>query len=170
MNTNLQAALEVFFDSPTTPLHIRKIARIINLSPAAVSNYLKELESRDLIKKHREEITTEYKANKESEEFKWRKRINNLKNLYESGLIDYLSKKCALDASIILFGSYSRGEDVENSDIDLAIVGTCNADIHKYEKILKREINILEINPARVSDELKSNIRNGIVIWGYSNL
>ncbi len=169
MNTNLQIVLEVFFDNPTTPLHIRKIARIINLSPAAVSNYLKELESRELIKKYREEVTTEYKANKESEEFKWRKRINNIKSLYESGLITYLVNKYGAFTTIVLFGSYLQGEDWENSDIDIAVISPnkVKVEVTKFKHILKREISIHEPDLKKVSKEFLNNLANGLVLRGY---
>ncbi|RME55057.1 nucleotidyltransferase domain-containing protein [Candidatus Woesearchaeota archaeon] len=69
--------------------------------------------------------------------------VDNLKRLYESGLADVLEKEFA-GATIILFGSYSRGEDLKGSDIDIAVIGRKEKelDIEKYEKLLHRPIYI----------------------------
>ena len=41
-------------------------------------------------------------------------------------------------------------------------------DLRKYEKILKRKINILfERNVSNIPEELLNNIINGIVLYGY---
>ena len=50
------------------------------------------------------------------------KRADNLKQIYESGLADFLEKEFA-GGTIIFFGSYSRGEDMASSDIDIAVIG-----------------------------------------------
>jgi len=45
---------------------------------------------------------------------------------------------------VVLFGSYSKGEDIINSDIDIAVIGRKDKqiDLTIYEKKLEREINI----------------------------
>ena len=48
------------------------------------------------------------------------KRVENLKILYESEILDYLHNEF-LGCSIILFGSYSLGEDIIKSDIRVAL-------------------------------------------------
>ena len=69
---------------------------------------------------------------------------------------------------IILFGSYSRGEDIENSDIDIAIISNkkLNLDLEKYKRFLNRVINIHEINLNKISSEFLFNLYNGIVLGG----
>lgn len=49
-----------------------------------------------------------------------------------------------MGTTVILFGSYSRGDDTINSDIDIAIIGAKERTIKltKYEKILERKIVI----------------------------
>ena len=46
------------------------------------------------------------------------KKLDIIREIKESGLLEYLQNICMPDA-IILFGSASRGEDVKGSDIDL---------------------------------------------------
>ena len=71
--------------------------------------------------------------------------------------------------AIILFGSYSRGEDTETSDIDLAVATTkkLSLNLTLYEKKLKRKISIHEITLEKVSEEFLNNLANGLVITGY---
>ena len=74
--------------------------------------------------------------------------MSNLEKIYGSGIVDFLSNKYNRPKSIILFGSFSKGEDIENSDIDIAVSTNkrLNLDISKYEKIIrgmKRELKKL---------------------------
>ena len=65
------------------------------------------------------------------------KRAENLKLISESGLVDFLENEFP-GCSIILFGSYSRGDDTTNSDIDIAVIGTKGKKIKltKFDKLL----------------------------------
>jgi len=67
-----------------------------------------------------------------------------------------------------LFGSYSRGEDIENSDIDIAIIGRKKQiDLTEFEKILNRKINIITFNNFKeIHKNLKENLFNGITLTG----
>ncbi|MBW2995376.1 nucleotidyltransferase domain-containing protein [Candidatus Woesearchaeota archaeon] len=96
------------------------------------------------------------------------KRADNLKLFYESGLADFIEKEFA-GATIILFGSYSRGEDIINSDIDVAVIGRKEKKINtaKFEKILERKIHISSYDTfSKINKTLKENLCNGIVIFG----
>ena len=100
------------------------------------------------------------------------KRVENLKNLYTYGLSDYLEEELA-GATIILFGSYSMGEDTNTSDIDIAVIERKNKmiDIEKFEKILNRKININFYNSWKdIHKHLKNNILNGITLHGSVEL
>ncbi|MFA5888445.1 MAG: nucleotidyltransferase domain-containing protein, partial [Candidatus Nanoarchaeia archaeon] len=101
------------------------------------------------------------------------KRVENLKMTYESGLSRFLFEEFP-GCAIILFGSYSRGEDMwsgtENrSDIDIAIVGTKgrNIDLARFDKMLERHISINYYESwAGIHKNLKNNILNGILLNG----
>ena len=96
------------------------------------------------------------------------KRVANLKQIYETGLADFLEKEFA-GAAIILFGSYSRGDDIANSDIDIAVIGRKDKliGLSAYEKLLERTININFYESwKKIHKNLKENICNGIVLAG----
>lgn len=87
-------------------------------------------------------------------------------------MINYLYDAYNSPEAIILFGSYSRGEDTMRSDIDLAIVTKKSLDLEfgRYEKALKRKIQIFEIKIETTNKNLLTNVANGIVLKGYLNL
>ncbi len=87
--------------------------------PSAI-RYAKELKDEGIL------ITLEignvvfYTSNKTGASFLLEKKLYNLREIYLSGLIDYF-KKTLSNPGIVLFGSYSMGEDIESSDIDLYV-------------------------------------------------
>ena len=71
--------------------------------------------------------------------------------------------------SIVLFGSYQKGEDTIKSDIDLFIESKeQNINLQEFETKLNRKIQ-LHFNESfeKYPKELKNNICNGIVLKGY---
>lgn len=160
--------LQEFFDYPEKNFQMREISRNTKIAQPSVINHLKKLMKEKLILREKKGLYPTYAANRESEKFKAYKRTNMLLRLYDSKLIDYINDNC-FPKVIILFGSASIGEDTEKSDIDLYVYSkTKELDLKKYEKILKRKINILyEEAFDKIREELKNNIINGIVIKGY---
>mgnify|MGYP001576023803 CR=1 FL=1 len=71
--------------------------------------------------------------------------------------------------SIILFGSYSKGEDIETSDIDILIISKAKKELKflEIEKKLKRKINIMIVEDLKKLDSLiVDKIYNGIILYG----
>lgn len=163
--------LELLFKFPTRRFHIREISRLVKISPPAISKAIKQLEKENIILSNKN-VVYEVKANLENPNFKNLKRVYNLKEIYASGLFDYLSEKFPLD-TIILFGSYSKGEDTERSDIDIAIIGSKEKtfELKNFEKNLKRKIILnFYLNLKSIEINLKSNILNGITLKGGIDL
>lgn len=173
---NRDKVLRIFFEDPSPKgvgFQLREISKKINVAPPSVKRYLDELEKDGLIlrEKHRIHSYPTYFANRDSGYFKLLKKIDTLRTIEESGLLDYLNDKCMPDV-IILFGSAAKGEDLKESDMDLFL--QCKErklDIEKYELQLNRKINLFfseEFN--KLSKELKNNIINGIILKGYVKL
>ncbi len=147
---------------------MREISRNTKISQPSVINHLKALIKEELIIRENKGIYPTYIANRDNEKFKIYKKINTILRLYETKLIDYINDNC-FPRVIILFGSASIGEDTEKSDIDIYVDSkTKELKLEKYEKIMKRKINILyEENFNKISEELKNNLVNGIIVKGY---
>lgn len=157
----------VFLLEPTKVHFIKEISRKIKLSHTSVRLHLRTLLSEGLIKKVKAEPFEGYKADRENEEFLFTKKIFNLILLRECGLIEKLKEM--YPKSIILFGSYERGEDIETSDIDLYIDSKKFdlKDKEKYEKILNRKIHL--IFKDEPIEEIKKSIANGTILFGEKN-
>ena len=157
-----------FAENPKKPYQIRELSREIKLAHTSIRIHLKELEKNNLIKKEKVGVYNAYKANFDDENFRFYKKILNMINLKESGIIKELENKITPDG-IILFGSYAKGEDIETSDIDIFIIAKeKNIDLKKYEKKLNRKIQLLfseDIN--KLPKELQNNILNGIILTGF---
>lgn len=146
----------------------REIAQILKVSPTAVMNSIKKLKETSLINLKKTKTINFISFNRDNKRAIELKRVENLKNIYISELFDYLETALA-GSTIILFGSYSKGEDTNSSDIDLAIIGRKDKilNLEKYEKTLNRKINInFYDNWNNIHKHLKNNILNGIVLVG----
>ncbi len=160
--------LKVFLNSPTESFGLREIARLTNLSPPSVINYFKDLEKSNLIKRILRKNIPVYTAMRDNPEFILYKKISIIFELNKSKLTDYLWNSLSPEA-IILYGSHAKGESIEDSDIDLFVLGKeKNLKLDTFEKKLNKKIHILfKTSLKKISNELKNNILNGIILKGY---
>ena len=146
----------------------REIAKLLGVSPTAVANSLPKLKEYNLVKIEKTKTINFVSFNRDEQKALELKRVDNLKNIYVSELSTYLFHALP-GGTIILFGSYSRGEDTIKSDIDIAAIGRKSKalDLDKYEKILKRKINVNFYNSWKeIQKHLNNNILNGIILHG----
>lgn len=164
---NKYKVLELFFDMPGTEFNIRRIARLTKTSTTTVASALKELLKKEMVRKRKAGNAVFISANRESAQFIREKRLHNIEKIYNSGLVEYLVKEYSEPDAIILFGSFSRGEDTENSDIDIAVInGKGASKIGHFEDVLKRKISLHEINLRDLEKEFFLNLANGFVLYG----
>jgi len=158
--------LGVFFEEPTQLHFIREISNKINLAPTSVIKYIREFEKEGLIIKKEANPFDGYIANRDNEDFMFYKRAYNLISLNElrKNVLREISPKL-----LVIFGSYSLGEDIEESDIDVLIItkGRKSFDFERFEKSLKRQINPIVLDDIdKIDRNLKSQIYNGFVLFG----
>lgn len=148
----------------------RGISKSLKVSPTAVGKSLKALQKDDLIKVTKDNGTRMLNIglNKDNPRVYYLKRAENLRLIYESGLSGFLHDSFP-GTTIVLFGSYSFGEDTINSDIDIAVIGSERKELNttKFEKILEHKISLNFYKDFKsIKKELKENICNGIVLSG----
>ncbi len=165
---NSYRILELFIEFPAKDFSARGIARHLKLSHATVLKYIADLEKLSTIKKKEATLYPTYFANTESRKYKFYKKYWLVFKITESGLIDHIQTE-TLPSSIILFGSGAKATFTENSDIDIFVeANRVKLDLTKYEKNLNRRINLLfEQNINNLSKELRNNIINGVVLYGF---
>ncbi len=150
----------------------REIAQMLKVSPTAIGNTVKLLVEKDLVKVKKTKTINFVKFNRENYKAIELKRVENLRMIYVSGISDFLENNFP-GTTIILFGSYARGEDIYSSDIDIAIIGGKDKvlNLDPFEKLVKREININFYSSWKdIHKNLKNNILNGIILAGSVEL
>ena len=155
-------------------LNQRQIALLLGVTSPAIAKALKPLTERELIITHRSPRMNlvEIELNRRSRQAIVFKRAENLKTITETGL-DTALEDIYPGTTIILFGSYARGEDTTRSDIDIAVIGAepKKTDLKEFEKLLERTITIQHYTTLRdIRAELRSNICNGITLIGAIEL
>jgi predicted nucleotidyltransferase len=166
---------EIFLKNGEKEFHLRELSRMTKQSPATILKYLKEL---NFIISKKERNLSLFKANTDSEIFKELKIRYNLDLLNTSKILDHLIFKFNQPETIILFGSFGRGEDSEMSDIDLAVITPIkkSLDLSKFEKKLNRNISLHLFSKNRIENmkknnkELLNNLINGKILRGYWEL
>ena len=107
-----------------------------------------------------------------------RKIAFNLTMVYESyreGIMDDISKLVGNIRSVILFGSYRKGDDTEESDVDIAVEVLNNEEIRivelgvipKFGFRRNVKVNLHIFSRSNIDINLFSNIANGIVLDGF---
>ena len=165
-----QEILRLLFVKLGDVMTMRKIAQLLSVSPPAVAKALPSLAEKEYVKLTQDKETKRWSVelNRDSPRAVQLKRVDNLKQLYESGLADMLIREFA-GGTIILFGSFSRGEDTLSSDIDIAVIGRKekDMDLEKFNLLIERTINVqFYYSFEKIHKHLRENLCNGIVLAG----
>ena len=155
-----------FFEDNYRRIHVREYAKLVGITPPTASKLLERLCSENLLKKIIDKQYYYYYTNKDSFVFKELQRL--YWKLKLAPLTDYIEEKM-ISPVIILFGSVSKAEITESSDIDLAIFSSSKKglNVSKFEKGLNRELQVFTFKDLEdVPKELKNNILNGYILGG----
>ena len=170
MESKEEKVLELFFNNPTRQWHFEEIVKEADLARSKADNWLKRFIGSKLIKKVKKKGSMPYYISMHnSPAYRNRKRLFASNKLYESGLLNHLSSLKI--HSVIIFGSYSRSDWYEESDIDVFIFGNPDGlKIAKYEQKLKRNIQLFIFRNAkelsRMGEGLIRNVLKGNLIAG----
>ena len=162
--------MRLFFEEPSREFNVREIARLLKISPATASKYLKEMEKAGLLKEREERMLKLYRADMESDYYRDAKVFYNIRKIRNSGLIKALNR-FYLMPSIIMFGSCASGMDTETSDVDLLVISEKTQEFSgsgTFERKMNRKVHIFcsrNIKDLK-NEHLANNISNGIMIQG----
>lgn len=163
---------EVFFLSPTARMYLLDISRRTKLAHTSTKNNIKYLLDNgiinEIIEKRGKRKFPLYFANLNSDEYKKYKRLYNLFSLSDSGIIKHIADNI-MPRCIVLFGSYLRGEDIEDSDIDLFVEARGEEiDLSTFDKKLRRKVQLhFSEKFSNYPKELRNNVINGSVQYGF---
>ena len=165
--------MRMLFEKPSYKFHLRELARMARGHPNTARAAAQLLEKEGIARIEKRKHLTEISADIESKAFVRKKRAFNFEQIYGSGVIEYLAKRFDPE-SISVMGSYSRGEDIEKSDIDVVVIKPLakeknekGEDIGTFESVLKRRIHLIVADYREMSDEFYTNLINGMLLYGY---
>ena len=140
---NIFNNLKPFFEDCYRELGVREYSRIVGISPPTASKLLKEYEKEGLVNKRKERGFLLFRANRESNVLKSLSRIYWEQKLRP--LIEFINEEL-YNSPIVLFGSLTKLEVNENSDIDLVVFTKIKkeVDLRKFEDKYRREIQIFK--------------------------
>ena len=160
---------KLFFEDNYARVNVREYARLTDISPPSASKLLRSMQNEGLLKSEKENRYIFYSADRMNALFVNLCRAYWHSNFRKAGLLDYLEKEL-VNPLVVLFGSFSKAEINQDSDIDLAVFSVSNKelDLSAFEKKLKRNIQMFLFKDASAvkNKELLKNIRNGFVLLG----
>jgi len=161
---------EYFFLNPTSKLRVRQIEKALKLPLPSVIRYCKELEEEGTLTTIKTGNIVFYTADRANEKFLLGKKIFNIRQIYKSGLVEYLKQELS-NPVIVLFGSYAKGEDIETGDIDMYVETHSKKEISldEFERRLQRKIQVFRHRSITEikNKHLANNIINGIILNNY---
>lgn len=156
-----QKLLEYFYENPLAEATVRELAIKTKLSRSTVQYWLQQFKQEGIISGKNQWFNSSFNRLVKSCYYQ--------EKIVHSGLIDYLEKELAATA-IILFGSFNKGESVQESDIDFFVecAREKKLDLRKFERKLGHSVDVftrpkITLLPKR----LLNNVVNGIKLRGY---
>ncbi len=142
---------KLFFEETLKHWHFNEIVRQSGLSRERVNHYLNELLKIRFLRYVKPiNRMPYYTANRESDMFRFKKKIYGLNMLYETGLFEHISSMQSIKTAII-FGSFSRGDFGKSSDVDLFIFGNADSfEMAKFEELVKRDIHLVAYDDVKL--------------------
>jgi len=163
-----QLVLKYLIRRPNQSLYESEIAKSVSISTGSANQSLKSLLKKDIVKLEKKGNMNFYMLNLDNPFVRQYKITQTIAKL--NGLINKLKH---LTKRIILFGSCAEGTDMQDSDIDLAIVSSNKKEVRKILKDNEsdRKIQPLIIDSGEffsLEDKEKSlyeRIQKGISLW-----
>lgn len=175
LNEAYQKALVWFFSFPDREIGLSDLAEALNISKTTANRVITQLVDEHFLKLEIMGKLWRISCNKQHIYNFSRKIAYNLTLIYESGIISAIHEIIINPRAIILFGSYRKGDDIEKSDIDIAVEILGDDDIKIIElgvipelghrKDVKVNLHVFSRN--KIGINLFSNIANGILLDGF---
>lgn len=174
-NEAYQKVLYWFFSFPYKKVGLNELVKQLKISKTTANKIVNKLVNKGFLKKEIIGKSWRIYCNTMHVYNKSRKISYNLAMVYESGIIEEINKKFSNSKSIVLFGSYRKGDDTGESDIDIAVEISGNQPL-KIERLLvlnkfgyrkNVSVNLHMFSRNQININLFSNIVNGIILDGF---
>jgi predicted nucleotidyltransferase len=174
-NSAYNSVLYWFFSYPTKEFTLNELTRFTGISKTTANHIVSKLSKEGFLKIESLGRVWRISCNPSHIYNSTRKISYNLNLIYESEIIKDILSSIPNPRSIILFGSYRKGDDIDSSDIDVAVETLDNSPTKiiflgtisqlGYRKNVK--VNVLKFSRNKIDSNLFSNFVNGIVLYGF---
>lgn len=149
-----------FFTHSEESFFVRQLAAIINEDPTNLSREMASLEGLGVLKSKRNGNQKFFQANPDCPFFNELKGLV-LKTTGVVGQIRASMNKIGGIGYALIYGSYGRGKEKADSDVDLLIIGDVDLDrleshLSRLDKRLGREINYVLYSPEEFESKRKA--------------
>ncbi len=146
--------LNIFLFKSNEGMYQSEIVKKSGLSPNTAIPLLRELAGQGILQEEVIAGTIFYHIEEDNPIVRHLRILTNVTNVYE------ISKGIVKDAEIYMFGTAARGEDTDDSRIDLLILANSSSDEldelrnrlkHEISKRMNRDVNPIAYTPAQYS-------------------
>ena len=163
-----------FFSFPQKEFTLNEIAGELSISKTTAHEVISHLAEAGFLTVTRLGRLWRIKANQDHQWFETRKIPFNLGLVYGCGIVPWVDATFPQAKTIVLMGSYRRGDDTEQSDLDIAVEIGENKGMEMREETLAEmgyrkdvRVNIILFSRTNVDLNLFANIANGIILRGF---
>ena len=185
INKTTLKILGLFLGDYSRSLHVREIARDVDVDVKAVGLQLRRLENINVLSSIIKGRNKEYRLKLDNLVAKYymilAETFASIRYLEKNFLIKRLMSETGdkLEGTTMLFGSFAKGEMTEESDIDLFIISSRKPDadvIRETGSLIDREVNIKSTDMKQFLNGLMDNdplmmevVSNHIVLKGIDD-
>ena len=175
LNEAYQKVLNWFFAYPTREITLTDLTKLVNISKTTANRIVTQLADEEFLKIEKLGKLWRISCNQSHPYNMTLKIAYNLSLIYQSGIIERVLELIPNPTSMVLFGSYRKGDDIESSDIDIAVETLGDEEMHiieegivpnmGYRKNIK--VNLIKFCRNKIDLNMFANIANGILLYGF---
>jgi len=175
VNEAYNKVMHWFFSYPLKEISLNDLTKLVGISKSTANKVVNKLAQEGFLNINKLGKIWRITCNQQHRYNTTKKISHNLELILESDIIGIILSNFQNPRSITLFGSYRKGDDIETSDIDIA-VETLDDDEVKIFSIGKVpqlgyrynvNVNILKFARSKIDLNLFANIVNGITLYGF---
>ena len=155
MSDNINMILRVFLSEYCRRIHVRGIARLTGMNRQTASETLKSMENERL-------LDSEIVGRQKIYFLNFRNVLTKLRiinaentirmNICQNRTIAVLIKYLDIPFPVVLFGSYAKGTERKDSDIDLLIISNKKHNFERFEKETGKKTHIFYMKPEEFAE------------------
>ncbi len=174
LNEAYQRILYWFFSYPNREITLSDLAQQLKISKTTANRVVLRLVKEQFLLLKEFGRLWQISCNQKHFHNFTKKVAYNLMMIYESKILEEIHALCPNFKAAILFGSYRKGDDVETSDIDMAVEISGNDNLKIVELGIFSQfgyrknvvVHLHLFSRSKIDINLFTNIANGIVLEG----